>query len=57
MMMPTRRMFGMRRPMGCTLSVPIIATGITGTPVASTSFATPVLPRYRRPSGLRVPSG
>ena len=37
--------------------VPIIATGITGTPVSSASRASPVLPLYSRPSGERVPSG
>ena len=31
--------------------------GCTGTPVSSAIRATPVLPRYSRPSGERVPSG
>ena len=44
-------------PIGLTLSVPIIATGITGTPASSAIRATPVLPLYSRPSGERVPSG
>ena len=54
---PTRPMRGILRPIGCTLSVPIIATGSTGTPASSASRATPVLPRYSRPLGERVPSG
>jgi len=57
MTMPTLRIRGMVRPIGCTSSVPIMATGSTGTPPSSASRATPVLPRYSRPSGDRVPSG
>ena len=44
-------------PGGFTTLVPIIATGITGTPVCRASRASPVLPLYNRPSGERVPSG
>ena len=44
-------------PGGLTTSVPIIATGITGTPLVSATRASPVLPLKRRPSGERVPSG
>ena len=44
-------------PGGLTSLVPIIATGMTGTPVSSASRASPVLPLYSRPSGERVPSG
>ena len=36
---------GILRPIGCTLSVPIIATGITGTFPSSAIRAMPVLPR------------
>ena len=43
--------------MGLTSPVPFIATGYTGTPVRSATRARPVLPRYRRPSAERVPSG
>ena len=32
-------------PMGCAMSVPIIATGMTGTPDSIAIRATPVLPR------------
>ncbi|CNJ41545.1 Uncharacterised protein [Mycobacterium tuberculosis] len=51
---PNRSIF---LPGGLTTLVPIIATGITGTPVSSASRASPVLPLYSRPSGDRVPSG
>ena len=37
--------------------MPSIATGRTGAPVRIASRATPVRPRYSRPSGERVPSG
>ncbi len=40
-----------------TSEVPTIPTGITGTPHPRARRATPVCPRYRRPSGERVPSG
>src|SRR6185437_10143264 len=43
-------------PGGLTKSVPIIATGMTGTPLSSASRPRPVLPLYSRPSGERVPS-
>ena len=46
-----------REPIGLTLSVPITATGITGTPVSRAIRATPVFPLCSRPSGDRVPSG
>ncbi len=42
---------------GLTTSVPIIATGMTGTPLSRATLASPVLPLYSRPSGERVPSG
>ena len=45
MTIPTRPIFGMHLPVGCTLSVPIMATGMTGTPASSAIRATPVLPR------------
>ena len=54
---PIRMGLGITLPIGWATSVPIIATGSTGTPASSASRATPVLPRYSRPSGLRVPSG
>ncbi len=54
---PTRRTFGIFVPDGMTFSVSIIATGMTGTPASRIMRATPVRPRYSRPSGLRVPSG
>ena len=38
-------------------NVPTMAVGITGAPDSRASLATPVLPRYSRPSGVRVPSG
>ncbi len=41
---PGRISFGSALPGGCILSVPIMATGITGAPEASASRATPVLP-------------
>ncbi len=44
-------------PGGWIFSVSIIATGSTGTSASSDIRATPVLPRYSRPSGDRVPSG
>src|SRR5580693_3341961 len=44
-------------PGGLTTFVPIIATGITGTPVCRASLPMPVLPLYSLPSGERVPSG
>ncbi|SHV06537.1 Uncharacterised protein [Mycobacteroides abscessus subsp. abscessus] len=44
-------------PGGFMTLVPTMATGMTGTPVASAIRASPVLPLYRRPSGERVPSG
>ncbi|GAA3260268.1 hypothetical protein GCM10010532_111910 [Dactylosporangium siamense] len=37
--------------------VPASATGTTGAPAVSASHATPVRPRYRRPSRDLVPSG
>ncbi len=48
---------GSSRPGGWSSKVPIMAQGITGAPDSSASLATPVLPRYRRPSGVLVPSG
>ncbi len=42
---PIRRIRGSFLPIGCTFSVSIIATGITGTPASSAIRATPVLPR------------
>src|SRR5205814_2588249 len=53
----TRLIFGSSRPIGWTSSEFSMTTGITGAPLSSASRATPVLPRYRRPSGDRVPSG
>ena len=44
-------------PVGWISSEFNITTGITGAPLSSASRATPVLPRYSRPSGERVPSG
>src|SRR5574337_128540 len=44
-------------PGGLTTLVPILTTGITGTPVCNASRPNPVLPLYNRPSGERVPSG
>ena len=41
---PTRMTLGMTWPVGCALSVSIIATGMTGTPASSAIRATPVLP-------------
>ena len=55
--MPTRWMLGSLRPIGWTFSVPTMATGTTGTLLSSAILATPVLPRYSRASGERVPSG
>ena len=57
MMIPTRWMLGSLRPIGCTFSVPTMATGITGTRLSRAILATPTLPRYSRASGERVPSG
>ena len=58
MRMPGRISLGMTLPGGWIFSVSIIATGRTGAPVASATRARPPgLPRYRRPSGERVPSG
>ena len=37
--------------------MPVTPTGITGTRASNAIRATPVLPRYSRPSGERVPSG
>ncbi len=54
---PMRMGVGMTLPIGCAMFVPTIATGTTGAPDSSARRATPVLPRYSRPSGLRVPSG
>ncbi len=48
---------GITCPVGWALSVSIMATGITGTPASRAIRATPVLPLYSLPSGLRVPSG
>ena len=48
---------GKLAPIGCTRSVPMRPTGTTGTPAVSARKATPVRPRYRRPSRERVPSG
>src|SRR5699024_8841733 len=48
---------GSREPTGCNWSVPRNATGTTGQPAVSANQATPVRPRYSRPSRERVPSG
>ena len=56
-LIPTRMILGILEPMGWMRSVSIMATGMTGTPASSAIRATPVLPRYSRPSGERVPSG
>ena len=48
---------GTIRPGGRTRSVPIMATGMTGSLEFMASQPTPGRPRYRRPSGERVPSG
>ena len=42
---PIRMMWGMTLPVGCALSVPIIATGMTGTPASRAIRAMPVRPR------------
>ncbi len=42
---PIRMTLGMILPVGWALSVPIMATGMTGTPASRASRATPVLPR------------
>ena len=57
MTVPIRMILGILRPIGCAMLVPTITTGMTGAPDSSARRATPVLPRYIRPSGLRVPSG
>ena len=57
MTMPMLVREGILCPIGWAVCVPIMATGMTGAPDRSARRATPVLPRYRRPSGLRVPSG
>jgi hypothetical protein len=44
-------------PGGSIFLVPIIATGITGTPELSASKPIPDPPPYSRPSGDLVPSG
>src|SRR4051812_30781303 len=49
--------FGRRAPTGWIRSVPRSATGTTGAPEAMASHATPVRPRYNRPSLDRLPSG
>jgi len=48
---------GMTRPGGSTRPVPIMATGMTGSPELMASQPTPGRARYRRPSGDLVPSG
>ena len=48
---------GRRAPTGWIRSVPSSATGTTGAPEAIASHATPVRPRYSRPSRDRLPSG
>ena len=49
--------FGRIWPEGMNSNVPTIAHGTTGARPSRASRAMPVLPRYSRPSGLRVPSG
>ncbi len=48
---------GMTFPIGWAALVPIMATGTIGHRHCKARRATPVWPRCRRPSGLRVPSG
>ena len=50
-------MRGRSLPAGRISNVPTMAVGITGAPDSRASRATPVLPLYSRPSGVRVPSG